>query len=402
MKLVPEHRPVTIHSVRFGERWFPQLLRHTDNSLLLWLAWGNDAAFAPSLHIRSTDNGRTWSEPESNVPRHAFSHSLAADELFELDAVGISDPNAPEDAVFWGAWSQPGRLGDEPQIDFVRMHLPSIKRTPLAALSSGYPTHPWWPIWNTLHGRDDMTSDEILLAGLAVGTGITLDDGRILALGYGHHKDSIGGHDSIFMITSADNGRTWTETGIAANGDAMAASPNEATLVRLRDGRLYAAMRVEGITRDPVKAVLHQMWSSDDGRTWTTPEPMRLIDSEHLPASVWPRAKVLEDGTLVMSYGRPGKHLIFDPTGTGTQWQGMLDLTAFEKETQTLLGVPEAQQLRRPGGPEDRHCDSSDYLALETDGPRTVIVVYDVQNYVENWNARPVSGVRMLRVRLED
>jgi hypothetical protein len=402
MKLVPVNRPVTIHSVRFAERWFPQLLRHTDSSLILWINWGGDAAFAPSMHMRSADNGHTWGEPESNVPRHAFSHSLADHELFELDAVGISDPAAPADAVFRGAWSFPDRLGDQPVRDFVRMHLPSIKRSPLAASTSGYPTHHWWPLWNALHGRDDMTEDEILIAGLDVTTAITLDDGRLLALGYGRHKDSADGHDTIFTIESADNGRTWTETGITANGDELGADPNEATMVRLRDGRLYVAMRYDGVTMDLEKAVLHHMWSSDDGQTWTTPEPMRLIDSDHMPASVWPRAKVLEDGTLVMSYGRPGKHIIFDPSGTGTQWQGMLDLTAFEKETQALMGVPEDQRIQRRHGPGDRHWDSSDYLALETDGPRTVIVVYDAQNYIENWNARPVSAVRMLRVRLED
>jgi hypothetical protein len=110
----------------------------------------------------------------------------------------------------------------------------------------------------------------------------------------------------------------------------------------------------------------------------------------------------MEDGTLVVIYGRPGKHLICDPGGTGTQWQGRFDLTAYEKETQTLMGVPEELQIRRqlPGLRED---DSSDYLAIETVGPRELIVVYDAQNYVEHWNARPVSSaLRMLRVRLED
>ena len=77
-------------------------------------------------------------------------------------------------------------------------------------------------------------------------------------------------------------------------------------------------------------------------------------------------------------------------------------LTAYEKETQTLMGVPEEMQIRRqlPGLRED---DSSDYLGIETVGPRELIVVYDAQNYVEHWNARPVSSaLRMLRVRLED
>ncbi|MBI4023379.1 MAG: hypothetical protein HY360_00255 [Verrucomicrobia bacterium] len=61
-------------------------------------------------------------------------------------------------------------------------------------------------------------------------------------------------------------------------------------------------------------------------KTWTPPEPMRLIDSDRCPGKVWPVCKVLDDGTLVLVYGRPGKHIIFDPSGTGTQWQGHVDL----------------------------------------------------------------------------
>jgi hypothetical protein len=143
MKLVPINRPVTIHSVRFGERWFPQLHRHTDRTLMLGMNWGHDAHFAPSLHMWSLDNGQTWSEPMSNVPRRVFAHSLANDDLFEIDEVGIMDPKAPETFVFWGCWSSPGTAGEregtrlarcstaeEPERNFVRMHLPSIKSAP--------------------------------------------------------------------------------------------------------------------------------------------------------------------------------------------------------------------------------------------------------------------------------
>jgi len=360
----------------------------------------------------SVDNGRTWGDPVSNVPRRVFTHKLPDDQLFELDEVGVVDPNDPETAVFWGAWSFPNRLGDTPQRDFVRIHLPSIKSAPLTEHLSGYPTHHWWPLWNSLHGSEELAGAEIRLAGFSVTDGITLDDGRLLALGYGCHKGGTvsssvadpfdAGNNCIFTIESIDNGRTWTETGVAADGIALDGWPNEATLVRLRDGRLYSAMRYDGVATVLAEGALHQMWSSDDGRTWATPEPVQLIDSDHIPASVWPRTLVLEDGTLIMTYGRPGKHVICDPSGTGTEWQSMLDLTAFEKETQSLLGVPESQQIQRRYDPAIRHWDSSDYLAVATDGPRCVIVMYDVQNYIENWNAAPVSAVRMLRVRVED
>ena len=142
------------------------------------------------------------------------------------------------------------------------------------------------------------------------------------------------------------------------------------------------------------------MWSSDEGLTWTAPTPMSLTDEDHVPHSVWPVLRMMADGTLVLIYGRPGKHIICDATGTGAGWSGRFDLTAWEKETQAFLGVPEDLRIRRllPGL---REFDSSDYLAMTPDGQRELIVVYDVQSYMEHWNARPVSGMRMLRVALE-
>jgi len=397
MRLVPECRPATIESVRYGERWFPCLHRHTDGSLLLYIGWGHDAHFSPIMRIRSEDNGRTWSEPVDNVPRGDCLYSFDDGELFELDVVGVQDPNDLETAVYYGAWSYPGRVNDVVRHEFVRVHVPSARPTALSRMISGYPTCRWWPLWNTLWGREDMSADEIHISGPAFTDALALDDERLLAVAYGVDRHSDAGRTSVWTMESSDRSRTWEETGVAASSEAMGMEPNETTLVRLKDGRLYAMMRVDG---GPPGTGFYHIWSSDEGRTWTAPEPMHLVDEDHRPGVAWPRAVVLDDGTLVMVYGRPVRNVIFDPTGTGTQWQGRLDLTAFEKETQALLGVPEGQRIRRPGG--NREWDSSDYLGVVTDGPRQLIVVYDAQQYVEHWNAKPASAVRMVRVRLED
>ena len=55
--------------------------------------------------IRSVDNGRTWREPVANVPRSVWQHSFDDGELYELDEVGVVDPNTPDTPVFWGARS---------------------------------------------------------------------------------------------------------------------------------------------------------------------------------------------------------------------------------------------------------------------------------------------------------
>jgi hypothetical protein len=48
----------------------------------------------------------------------------------------------------------------------------------------------------------------------------------------------------------------------------------------------------------------------------------------------------------------------------------------------------------------DRYHDSSDYIAITQTGPDEVLVVYDVQDYLENWNARPYSGLGMVKIKV--
>ena len=94
--------------------------------------------------------------------------------------------------------------------------------------------------------------------------------------------------------------------------------------------------------------------------------------------------------------------MIFDPSGTGMQWQGRLDLQKLELDTQAANGVPPSLRLRGDTGNLGiRQWDSVDYLFLVPVGPREMRVGYAVQNYVERPGAPPVSGVRMVKVTLE-
>jgi hypothetical protein len=242
------------------------------------------------------------------------------------------------------------------------------------------------------------TGENIQIGGPYFTTGLE-HNGRLLALGYwldGNCRD--GTFDSpnwsLICLASRDRGSVWEEVSVVARG--TSATPGgftEATLVRLKDDRLYSVIRNGD--------VLRHVWSADGGETWSSPEPMRLVDSDHRPRTVWPVCRVLDDGTLVLVYGRPGKHILFDPSGTGTQWQGRLDLQKLELDTQAANGVPASLRLRGDTNIGIRQWDSGDYLFLVPVGPREMLVGYDVQNYVEHFNAPPVSGVRMVRVRLE-
>jgi hypothetical protein len=417
VKLTPS-RPITIHAARHAQRWFPALYHHTDGSLLMYIEFGYDAHFAPIGKWRSFDEGKTWREEEENVPRGQIAHVFADGSLFELDAYGFLDPNTPDTYHFYGAWSTPDAKGTTGHSAFYHgaqnvgedwlgievggvlrdtftIHAPSIAPTSLLYFQQhgAYPHFPWWPLINRLY------SPEVNGADVMLGVNITDTQelgGQLLAIGYGRHKDAgTHGHTSVFCYASDDKGRSWREIGLVTRGTPSTPEGfNEATLTALDDGRLYSVIRSGD--------ALHHAWSHDGGRTWSTPAMLRLVDSNLQPRMVWPRVAQLEDGTLVLAWGRPGKHLAFDPTGTGDAWQGHLDLHALELSTQAENGVPENQRLR--GDTENcvRYWDSGDYLSVVAVGPREVLVTYDVQNYIERPGSTPVAGVRMVRAQLED
>jgi hypothetical protein len=376
-----------------------------DGMLLMALQYNVDNHFSPWFQMRSCDNGRTWTQPTDNVPRICWWHGFADGELFEIDTYGVQDPNAPGESVYYGSWSFPSRPNDVPRKELVRMR--HTQRGQTAREMKGLPRHAWWPLWRQVHGDQAKGwgefiwegQDKILVNGPYFTDIVELPDGRLLAAGYWDH---------VAVYESLDRGRHWDEIGILriTPGDHQLVG-NETALRRLCDGRLYAVIRTDGKPWT-MKGSFHHAWSEDEGRTWSDPVPLVLDDEpDHTVGCAWPRLAAMEDGTLVLTYGRPGKNMVFDPTGSGEHWQGRLDLHAWELDTQALNGVPPEQRLRGMVGVDwttrwDRQTDSGDYLGVAVTGPRELLVTYDVQSYVENWNAFPESAIRMVRVRLAD
>lgn len=399
MKLVPT-RPVTIYQQQHAQIWFPQLHRHTDGTLFINFEKGYDRNFAPFGRLRSLDHGQTWFEDKENVPRGVWPHSFPDGELFEMDSYGIMDPKAPDSALSYGAWSYPSQPEQPVRKGWVRVHSPHTATIPSRNLPPYYPTHPWWDLINEVHGKEEVGGNEINYNGVTFFRFVE-HDGSLLAIAAGVERQDMAGDKemahqlcTMYCFESGDRGHTWTERGVVARGFAgLGEGFSEGSFVKLKDGRLYAVIRTGG--------PFYHFWSSDGGRTWTEPE-LFTVNGESV-GMCWPCLQVSADGTLAMVWGRHGKHMAFDPSGTGKQWQGHLDLHAWELDTQALMGVPTELRLRGNTLLAHRHLDSGDMVSLVEIEPRTYLVCYDVQSFVENWNSRGVdAAIRLVKVRLED
>lgn len=401
MKLTAS-RPVTIYQIDHSVIINPHMLRHPDGTLFLWLEGGHDSWFTTVFRMHSRDNGRTWVREDGNVPRFVAGHIFPDGELFEMDAYGYWDPKTPDTYVHYGAWSHPEKPNPEVKRDTVRARAPMHARLSMREVHKVrcYPNYPWWPLFNQILGKAECSQDEVFVGGPYM-TDMLEHDGVLLGVAYWYLKEAGEAQANIrkeycgtICFESRDRGHTWEQRGIVGLDPDKKINFTEATLTRLKDGRLYSLMRTYG--------TFHHAWSSDGGKTWTRPEPVKVVDADIKPTDNYPRCVALADGTLVLAYGRPGKHLLFDPSGTGRQWQGHVDLHARELASQEFMEVPPDLRLRGETAKSIRYWDSMDYLSLTAIGPREMLVCYDVQSYMENWNSKPCCAIRMVRVSLED
>lgn len=379
-------RPVTIDKAVFGLRWFPyQTLLSPRGDLFCYVEWGYDAHFSPFFRLHSIDGGKTWLSEEAGVPRHAWAHVFSDGEHFEIDTYGFVPPDDKETAYYYGAWKKPN---SEVVKHEVRIHSTSLGVHTLASMAHRYPAHPWWDIMNRVN-KTDLCGESILLGGPCITSGVELANGDLLAVGYSEGKDTPKAIAVCFK--SKDRGRNWGEISVIARDATTPEGSCEATMAQLNDGQIYTIMRTGG-------QFIH-CWSKDEGRTWTKPELLNLVDSDVKPGIAWQSMIKTQDDALICVYGRPGKHVIYDESGTGKQWRFLIDLHKWELQTQEFMGVPAELRLRRPDL-SARYWDSSDYLSIVETARNEFFIFYDVQNYMENWNGTPFSGVRMVRLRI--
>jgi hypothetical protein len=222
-----------------------------------------------AMLIRSTDQGRTWSRPQTIIDTPWDDRSPAIAEL-------------PDGTLVCSFFTYPGE-GD-PRKD------PELAcRTAIVRSRDGGATWEQAPRRLPSPFASDATD----------GPPVVLQDGSVALAVYGSPRPGVP--EQVGVFRSTDAGQSWSLLAVVKSDHEM----SETGLAQLPDGRLVMISRPEGdIT-----------WSSDGGRSWTKPQSfgMRMFE---------PGLLVLRDGTLLClhgSYGAGGFRAIVSGDG-GKTW----------------------------------------------------------------------------------
>jgi hypothetical protein len=412
MKLVAS-QPVTIISDRVNRKYIPHVANFPSGLLRMSLGIGPDNNFTPNCSYHSHDGGKTWNIVDDLCPRTEWNMVLSDGSYFEIDDYWFQDAKHP--GVYHGNGGFSTHEHDLHH-EYVVIHAPStIPKTLRSMRQFGQPQNPWFDLINKANYNDPNASlDSVMLGGTVI-TAIVESGSPKHLLGVGY--ELIKGYNKavVMLYESTDGGREWREKCIALSAEEMPEGCNETALERLASGELYVMARTGSL-------MIHAR-SADNGKTWTKPTPVQLVDTREYITGVWPIVRRLKNGGLVATYGRPkstftsleqaakfdyvaehyghcGKFVMIDPTGTGNHWQGRIDLHKLEVELQAHMGVPENDRLRVQEDTNVRDSNSWEYLSVNEVAPDELLITYDVQRFRENWNSHRVQGVRMVRVRV--
>jgi len=201
----------------------------------------------------------------------------------------------------------------------------------------------------------------------------------------------------LSLASSKDGGHTWRYYSTVATSDTALPpesewprrpeGPDESSMIRLADGRLMIAFRVGEMTAWP----LRRAFSSDNGRTWTKPEP--------LPAySVEPEFQRLANGSIALATGRPGIHLWLttDPKAAADSWQDV-DIAALHNQ---LVSDP-TQHINplhadRPQG----GWNSSAYTGFVQVSPNKLLLLYDREPEGAPANAQDLTRLFIMPIEV--
>ncbi|MCF7853876.1 MAG: glycoside hydrolase [Candidatus Pacebacteria bacterium] len=307
---------------RWGVHQFPAMSRMPDGGLLLMFADAEDRHEThgwPAPSFVSYDEGESWlpmnDEPRPIRPHYAVSEIFDGDYLvvpasryldIEKDGIRLPEPAAVGDTY---GTRYTYRVSDMPPAiqDYFR-YLPARRWSP----GSGV-----WEDGVVEYDMDGLLAmrreRSTVLPRTFFERPLVRHKGELLYADYrGLHAredGSVPAKGTSTLMVSTDNGRSFQRRSIIAMDPSDNDLMGEPHLSPTVDGRLVCVIRRTDQDQKPMCVT----WSADSGRTWT---PVKDL----FEFGVWPCVLLLGNGTMVLSYGRPGVHMAFDPNGTGESW----------------------------------------------------------------------------------
>lgn len=256
---------------------FPQLQISTSDKLLLGFNTGVHPVNETHHGIISTDNGDTWQDMDPFVSTLTVStlSGQAPAVILEFRTLLVSS-------------------------SVIRAYL-------------SYAFEDWNVV--TKHTSDIVLPFEVESASFHR-TLLMLETGELLATLYAKPLNS--NYYSVCIIESEDFGKTWHYKSTAAERLSWMGEegPTESAMVQLRNGDLLLVARTGDIgppvEQSPDDVHMAYVISEDKGATWSTPLSLGV-------PGVDPDMIVLEDGRVLLSYGRPGVHLMLADS-SGSNW----------------------------------------------------------------------------------
>lgn len=302
---------VEISASSINHCWFPTVHRFSTGEILTTMRMSGDDANPEgefSGYTISRDGGETWSRrytmgTGANVDA-AYTQATREDGTVWALGAGYDslEPDPPgQSSDFHAALTRFSRGGMEfDQIRDARIHLsePAISVPPT--------------VMGT--GRKDATNLNAVYEADPWGAIVEGPDGEWLTTFY-YITQRDPRQRRLVLIRSTDQGRSWEEYGtIAAVQPGQAPwpwmgkeGPNEAALVRLSKQDLFCLFRTGG------DDYMGEAWSADDGRTWTAPVSSGF-------KGVAPHLRMMANGLLACTYGRPGPVAIMFSSDQGKKW----------------------------------------------------------------------------------
>lgn len=173
--------------------------------------------------------------------------------------------------------------------------------------------------------------------------GVALPDGSWLltVAGFDAANKSDNGFYSLVVYKSVDGGRSFGYLSTIATPAQVpwgTEGPSESDMVQLANGDLLCVSRTgPGYSAGEGRATMLISRSSDGGQTWT------LTNSGI--QGVNPQLLVLQNGAIVLGFGRPGLQLVFSEDN-GFTWKKAVKLNTYDEWTTGYLDLVEIEPNR--------------------------------------------------------